>query len=476
MRTATIQLVTSLVAALLPADALRADPGTLDTSFDPGTALGTACCSAPFGVYSIAMQTNGMMVVGGYFEGFIADNAARNFLARIKMNGALDTSFDAKLGTNNTLQGWVNAVGVQPDGKIVIGGGFTNVNGVERDRIARLNSDGSLDAAFSPNSGADGSVNAVARQGDGKLVIGGTFANVNGVPRIRLARLNSDGSLDTAFDPGTGANNTVSAIALQADGRVLVGGFFTGINGTNQNRIARLSTDGSLDATFNPPSGIDDGGGAGRRVLSIVVQPDGKILVGGWFASVNGQPCTGIVRLAPGGTTDTSFNVTCLHQSGLGGDLGFVNAIALQPDGRIIVGGNFFISGGAADNGICRLNPDGSLDANFSLGTGGSYINAIAIQPDGKVVVGGEFTSFAGSARYHLARLDGDPALQAAFIGGQYVLSWPASYTNFIVEYATSLNPPFDWATNPNPARAAGDQFVVTNWLDGASGFYRLRR
>ncbi|MDB6016955.1 MAG: Delta-60 repeat-containing protein [Pedosphaera sp.] len=467
-----------LVAVLLPIYPLRADPGTLDTSFDSGTALGTACCTAPFGVYSIGLQTNGMMVVGGYFEGFIADNATRNFLARLNTNGFLDTSFNAKLGTNNGFSGSVGAVALQPDGKIVIGGGFTNINGVTCNRIARLNADGSLDTTFNPSSGVDGNVNAVARQKDGKLVIGGSFANVNGVPRARLARLNSDGSLDTDFNlgAGAGANNTVSAIALQSDGRVLAGGVFTNINGTNQNRIARLNADGSLDTTFNPPSGIDNGSGAVRRVLSIVVQPDGKILVGGWFSSANGQPCTGIVRLATDGTTDTNFSVSCLHQSGLGGDLGYVNAIALQSDGKIIVGGNFFINGGATNSGISRLNPDGSLDISFNPGNAGSYINSVAIQPDGKLVIGGEFTSFAGVARYHLARLDGDPVLQEVLIGNQLVLCWPATYTNFILESATDLNLPLDWTTNPNPAVISGDQFVVTNWIDGTSGFYRLKR
>jgi uncharacterized delta-60 repeat protein len=417
-----------------------------------------------------------MMVVGGRFEGFVADNAARNFLARLKTDGSLDASFDAKLGTNNSLGGAVSTLVLQPDGKIVIGGGFTNVNGVTCNRFARLNADGGLDTTFNPGSGADGSVNVIVRQEDGKLLAGGAFANVNGVPRVRLARLNADGGLDPTFAPGTGANNTVSALALQTDGRVLVGGFFTSINGTNQNRIARLNIDGSLDTSFHPPSGIEDGAGAVRRVLSLVLQPDGRVLVGGWFSSVNGQPRTGIVRLATDGATDTNFNVTCLHQSGLGGDLGFVSALALQADGKIIVGGNFYVSAGATYNGICRLNPDGSLDAQFDPGTAGSGIQTLALQPDGKVLIGGEFTSFTGVSRYHLARLEGDLRLQAALISNQLLLSWPAAYTNYVLEYATNLNPPIQWATNATPAVVVGAQCIVTNPVDASSRFFRLKK
>src|SRR5215471_10995671 len=128
MKTPTIQLSVSLAGVLLLPAPLQAGPGALDTSFDPGTTLGTACCTAAFGVNCIGVQTNGMLVIGGFFEGFIADNAARNFLARLKVDGSLDNSFDAKLGTNGASRGPVSALVLQPDGKIVIAGGFTNID------------------------------------------------------------------------------------------------------------------------------------------------------------------------------------------------------------------------------------------------------------------------------------------------------------------------------------------------------------
>ena len=451
---------------------LRADPGLLDTSFDVGTATGTGCAAAPCGVYSIGLQPGGSMIVGGYFQ--ISYGAARNFLARFGPNGLLDTNFNAKLAPSSG-PAEVRAVILQPDGKIIIGGAFTNINGVTRNRIARLNDDGSLDQTFHATPGADGIVYAVASQADGKLLLGGSFTNVNGVFRSRLARLNSDGSLDTAFDPGTGANNTVWALALRIDGRVLVGGWFTTIDGTGQNRVARLNPDGSIDATFRPPSGIDSSSEMPVQVLTLAAQPDGKILVGGWFSSVNGRPCTGLVRLESDGTTDTNFDVSCLHSVPPNADVGRVNVLALQPDERIIVGGNFSRQLGAAEDGICRLNPDGSLDANFTP-FGGYWVDAIATQLDGKVVAGGEFASFGGQPRYHMARLDGDPVLRAIVTGNKFVCSWPASYTNFMLQQTAGLNSPVQWATNPNPAVISAGQFVVTNLIDEVRTFYRLKR
>lgn len=138
---------------------------------------------------------------------------------------ALDTSFDP--GSGPRAAGFVTALAVQVDGKILLGGGFSTYNGVSRNRIARVNTDGSLDVTFDPGSGASSSVAALAVQADGKVLLAGFFTTYNVVSRSRIARINTDGSLDASFNPGTGANNTVSALAVQADGKILLGGQFT---------------------------------------------------------------------------------------------------------------------------------------------------------------------------------------------------------------------------------------------------------
>src|SRR6185503_18710842 len=175
-------------------------------------------------------------------------------------------------------------LGVQPDGKIVIGGQFTAVNGTSRNYIARLNADGTLDNSFNSGSGPDNAIVSLALQPDGKLLIGGFFSSVNGIPRNRIARLNTNGSLDTSFDAGSvAAGTSVRSIALQSDGKVLIGGEFA-------KAIARLNVDGSLDTSFNP------GTGANNQVRSIAVQSDGKVLIGGHFTFINGAARNYIAR------------------------------------------------------------------------------------------------------------------------------------------------------------------------------------
>src|ERR1051325_11352585 len=142
-------------------------------------------------------------------------------------------------------------------GKTTIGGEFTAVNAVIRNRVARLNTDGSVDPTFNPGTGADAFVSSVVVPPDGRALIGGGFTSFNGIDRHHVARLNVDGSLDTTFNPGAGANGPVYAVELQADGRVLIAGDFTSVNNIPRNRIARLNTNGVVDLSFTPGGGAD---------------------------------------------------------------------------------------------------------------------------------------------------------------------------------------------------------------------------
>jgi uncharacterized delta-60 repeat protein len=194
---------------------------------------------------------------------------------------------------------------VQPDGKILAGGGFTMYNSVSNSsRIARLNSDGSIDPSFTIGTGFNNYVYTIALQSDGKIVVGGSFTSFNGTGVNRIARLNTDGSLDLTFFPGTGFNSDVATTVVQPDGKIIVGGAFTSFNGAGINRIARLNTDGSLDAAFNPGTGFN------ANVRSINIQSDGKIIAAGEFTSYNGIIRTRIARIlrdcpTPSSGTDT---------------------------------------------------------------------------------------------------------------------------------------------------------------------------
>ena len=213
--------------------------------------------------------------------------------------GSLDMSLNT---TGVGAGGIVYSVVMQPDGKLVIGGAFTTYNDTDAPRIARLNIDGSLDTSFTPNGGVDiGTFPANAGvyphglllQPDGKILIAGPFENVDGVSRNGIARLNTDGTLDTTFDPGTGADDhtRVLDMALQNDGKVLIGGEFNSINGTARTKLARLNSNGKLDTGFK----VDLDG----TVRHILILADGKLLISGQFSSVNGTTRGKIARLNP---------------------------------------------------------------------------------------------------------------------------------------------------------------------------------
>ncbi len=256
--------------------------------------------------------------------------------------GSIDVTFDVGSGAN----GEVKTVAVQSDGKVIIAGDFTSYNGTPRNRIARLNSDGSLDSSFNVGSGANGVVNAVAIQSDGKVLIGGNFTSYNGQGRNRIVRLDTDGSLDDSFNVGTGANGVVNAIALQSDGKVLTGGDFTSYNDTNRNRIIRLNTDGSLDNTFDVGSGVNG------EVNTIAVESNGYVLIGGDFTTYNGIERNRVARL----TSTESPEVLSLW--GQKGTDGTVNALKVQSDGGILLGGGFNIYEEEGRSRVARSYPN----------------------------------------------------------------------------------------------------------------------
>ncbi len=388
----------AVLHAALP-NSSAAQHGAIDPTFNPSD-VGFSAGDGPAGdVHTTVVQPDGKILIGGDFTTY--NGTTCNRLIRLHSDGSVDTGFDSGLTLYSAI---INAVAVQADGKILVVGEFDSFHLVWRRRIVRLNADGSLDTGFDPGSGTDGTINSVAIQADGKILIGGDFYFCHDAIRKCLARLNTDGSLDTSFDPGTGANNAVHAIAVQADGRVLVGGYFTIFNGADRGRIARLHANGALDTGFDPGTGADDG------VFAITPQTDGKIMVGGAFMSYNGMAINRIARLNANGTLDTGLNLTTGANS-------HVRSIVIQPDGRIIIGGAFATYNGTSRNGIARLNTNGALDTSFNPGTGaaGGTLRSIAIQSDGRILAGGHFTSFNGTPRNRIVRLNANGGLDAGF-------------------------------------------------------------
>jgi len=240
----------------------------------------------------------------------------------------------------------------QADGRIIIAGDFDEYNGFTRNGLARLNSDGTLDFSFDPGSGGDVIVRAIAVTTDGlgneKILVGGDFFFFDDVFSPGVAQLTTAGLVDdlSSFDIGGGASGSVYALAVQANRSIVIGGSFDYFDARPRGAVARLNPNGSLDLSFDPGSGADN------TVFSVAIQPDQKVLVGGPFQSFNGTRRMGLARLRLDGTVDTSFLDTGYNQfAGLINPFSFsppnsVASIALQPDGNVMIGGSFTSVGG----------------------------------------------------------------------------------------------------------------------------------
>lgn len=368
--------------------------GTTDTTFNLGLGFNNI-------VSSVQVQADGKILVGGDFTSF--NGLARNRILRLNADGTIDPTFNIGTGANNNIY----SITAQPDGKIIVTGTFSSFNGNAKSRICRLNADGSIDATF--NASANNSVYSAIVQPDGKILLGGNFTTCNGVTRNRVARVSADGSLDTAFDAAIGANNSVRSICLQSDGKVVIGGSFTAYNGTTSNRIARINTDGTIDATFNIGTGFD------YAVSLMVSQPDGKLLVAGSFFSYNGTDCWGIARLDLNGSIDAPFSAHPNSGTNAG-----VNSLAIRPNGKILAVGSFSNCNGFLRSRIANLNANGSIDTGFypyqrnGNSTDGD-IRDIAVQSDGKIVIGGYFNNYHGIPNKNIARLNADGSLDLSF-------------------------------------------------------------
>jgi uncharacterized delta-60 repeat protein len=363
--------------------AMAQQPGSVDVSFNAGAGTNDE-------IRTSLVQPDGKILIAGSFSEY--QGIPRNRIARLLEDGTIDPSFDPGLGTEGD-NNFIIAMALQQDGKILIGGSFTSYGGQLRNRIARLHTDGSLDEDFNPGVGAGGTVQAFAVQQDGKILIGGSFTSYNGSFTGRITRLHPNGTLDTSFNPGIGANNSVTSINITSDGKIIACGWFTEFDFEFAGAIVRLQADGRLDTSFKA------GTGASGIIRASVLQSDAKILIAGHFNSYNGTTRRRIARLLSDGSLDTDFDAGTVANS-------FLFAIALQPDAKILVGGGSFSSNGVALNNLLRLYPDGTLDANFNHGaTSARGVNTILVQPNNRIFVAGEFASYNGEAHNNIVSL-----------------------------------------------------------------------
>ena len=389
-----------------------------------------------------AEERDGGSVFAGLFS--TVDGQPRASIARVAANGSLDSPFNAQTMQNSAFY----AVGLQTDDRILVSGGFALWDATTTNYyIARFTPESMLDAGFSAPT--ENSILALAQQPDGKFLAGGWGVTSEGALTGYLHRLNIDGSFDPGFDPG--ADSVVRALAVQPDGKILVGGGFSKLGGYSRAFVGRLNSNGSVDVTFNP--------GANNYVNCIAVQADGKILVGGEFTALAGWSRNRIGRLYPDGSIDYLFNPGASNYAG-----SVVYTMAVQADGKIIVGGEFSHLGGVPRASIGRLYPDGKSDPTFNPAASRSVyttlVEAVGVMADGKTLVGGGFDSLCGIPRANIGRLKAtEPATQTLSFDGS-AITWSRSGTS-----PEAWRTTFEFSTNATDwvAMGAGER-VPGGW------------
>jgi uncharacterized delta-60 repeat protein len=330
----------------------------------------------------------------------------------------------------------VQTIRLDASGRVIIGGSFSTVNGTNRSGIARLNANGSLDLSFNPGSGANSTVWAIAVQANGMVILGGQFTSVNGNSRNGLARLTSTGAIDDTFVPGAAATNgAIYALALQSNGRIVIGGSFNTYAGTARTNIARVNSNGTIDGTFNPGAGA---GGTGNSVNALGLQSDGRVIAAGDFTTFDGIARKYVARLDTNGVVDLTFNA----EPNL-----TVRSLVVQTDDRLVIGGDFDSVATFPRRYVARLLADGALDPVFdSSAATDDTVEAIAVQADGRVVVGGWFNAVNSLARSRVARLhvtaNGlSPRLTLTHASSDATLAFGTlTNTAYLLEYNDSLS------------------------------------
>jgi len=342
---------------------------------------------SPLEVYCCVDEIDNQIVLGGNINAY--DIYTAENILRINQGGSYDSSFDTSFAFN----GYPTTMEIQTDSKILVGGNFTTYKGVSVGRVVRLNSNATLDNTFTlATLGTITSINRILVQSDGKILVCGNFTYSG--HKINLIKLNTDGTLDSTFTNNFAQNTLAQVefydIAIQTDGKIVIVGNVTFISPATLKGIARINSDGTNDTTFNTNTGTGFATGIPRCVA---LQSDGKIVVGGNFTTYQGITSQNLVRINSDGSRDNTFNTSTGF---VGGD---VLSIRIDGNGKIYCGGSFTSYKSTPSNFIARINSDASYDSTWNVGSGflGGFVYQIELINNTIFCVGG-FTTFNGQS------------------------------------------------------------------------------
>lgn len=355
--------------------------GSADTTFNPDLPTGS-------GIDNFTVQPDGRILVAGSFG--LAGTSYT--LLRLNADGTRDNTFTGN--TTPIYSYYGNAVEVQADGKILV----ARRDGTTTLPVARLNSNGTPDASFAP-SVTGFNFFSLTLLASGKLLVAGRAMALGNIPNSAVLQLNTNGSLDTSFQPSFQTTGAIANVVRQADGKLIASGSFSEVNGQAVNALVRFNADGTVDGTYTGTSALQN------TPTDLALQPDGRLLVA--------YPTT-VQRLLATGSNDNSFANSTLTMTG-----GSTNRLLLQPDGRILVGGQ---APAANYPAIVRLQNNGTLDGSFSAALGAgtarmSIVRALALQPDGRIVVAGTYAPTTGPALSTVRRLESTGTFDLAYTG-----------------------------------------------------------
>jgi uncharacterized delta-60 repeat protein len=356
-------------------------------------------------ILTIAEQNDGKYVFGGYFSGYNENFVSGIF--RTSSNGVIDRTFVSGAGFSGST--FVNMrplkISQLKNDTLLCVGTFEYYSGQTVNRIVNLNLDGSINTEFNSGTGANGLISDFIQQSDGKIILVGSFNLYNGNSCGSIVRLNEDGTFDPTFNSGTGFPGLVPQnIDMLSDGSLIIVGAFSSYDGNSSDKIVKILSDGTFDSTFNVGSGF--AGGVGTTVNRILISTQDEIFVSGTFTSYNGVTTPrNIAKLDSNGNLDLTFVSNCGTGFGVSNN---ADDIKETKDGKILIvtvlsPGPF---NGESYNGIFRMNSNGTIDTSFDVGSGfDDRASAIYIDEMNRYIIGGRFINYNGSNYGGLIRL-----------------------------------------------------------------------
>jgi uncharacterized delta-60 repeat protein len=372
--------------------------GAVVSTFNIPTSNNLRYSAANEQTYEIEPLANGKLLVKGFMSDALSSNQSyrADRIYTLNSNGTLDENFTVNSYSNNRS---IKNLEVTSDNKVL----------VVDPTIRRLNSNGINDPSFVTNLLPGYRVEVSKILANGKILLAGSFRTQFGTNENKVYRLLSNGRVDSTFSLSARANGSFRTLTTLTNGKILLSGSFTSYNGVAVNNVVRLNADGTNDNTFNIS-------GSFNSVINVISElTDGSLIVGGSFTEYNGNPVSGLLKFDADGALVSSFNPILKNYTG--GFTSTVNDVLVLPNGKLVIGGRFISVNGIRANNIALVNPNGRTDLEFNQfeTVAPSIAKVIKEGNTGNWIVAGAFDTFNGHQTFGIARLLSNGSVDTTF-------------------------------------------------------------